>query len=317
MLFLTKSRRVRYILEDVMNFKTIAMLAAAALVAFAPQLRASDGWVDDFEAAKAQAEKEGKDLLLDFTGSDWCGWCIKLHKEVFDHEAFKKDAPKNFILVELDFPRGKKLADKTKAQNDKLAADMGIQGYPTVCLTDSKGRLYARTGYQPGGPEKYLAHLAELRKTRTQRDELFAKADKASGAEKANLLDEALTQLEKAEVNSGYDDVIEQIVTADADNKGGFKSKYETRKKLDGAVKKAESGDMNGALTDVDAIIKQTDLSPAAKQQSYYIKAMLMHHKGDAAATIENLELSQKADPETDRAKEMGKIVEQLKAAKK
>jgi thioredoxin-related protein len=299
-----------------MKVKTFALFTAAMLVAMSSLSQASEGWTDDFEAAKAQAEKEGKDLLLDFTGSDWCGWCIKLHKEVFDQDAFKKDGPKNFILVEVDFPRGKKLADKTKAQNDKLVAELGVQGYPTIYLTDSKGRPYARTGYQPGGPEKYLAHLAELRKVKTQRDELFSKAEKSNGAEKAKYLDEALTQLEKSEISSGYDDVIAQIIAADTDNKGGFKSKYDTRKKLEGAVKKAEGGNMDGALADIDALIKQADLTPAAKQQSYYIKAMLMHHKGDAGGTLENLELSQKADPTSDRAKEMGQIIEQLKAAK-
>lgn len=298
-----------------MKTRLVAVLFAAMLVAFAP-LRAGDGWTDDFEAAKAQAEKEGKDLLLDFTGSDWCGWCIRLHKEVFDQESFKKEAPKNFILVELDFPRGKPLPDKIKNQNAKLAADLGIQGYPTIYLLDAKGRPYAKTGYQPGGPEKYLTHLAELRKSKAQRDELFGKAEKASGMEKAKYLDQALTLLEQSEISGGYDDVIQQIVTADADGKGGLKQKYDTRKKIESIVKKAEGGDMNGAVADIDTLLKAPDNAAATKQHAYYIKAMLMHHKGDMAATLENLELAQKADPKSERAKEMEQIIQQLKAAK-
>ena len=75
-------------------------------------------WHTDFEAAKKQAAKEKKDLLIDFTGSDWCGWCIRLKKEVFDEAAFEKGVADHFVLVELDYPRDKsKLSEKTKAQS--------------------------------------------------------------------------------------------------------------------------------------------------------------------------------------------------------
>ena len=68
---------------------------------------AGEGWMTDFEAAKQKAAAENKDLLVDFTGSDWCGWCIKLVDEVFKHDAFKQGAADNFVLVELDFPQDK------------------------------------------------------------------------------------------------------------------------------------------------------------------------------------------------------------------
>ena len=67
-------------------------------------------WTDNFEAAKAQAVKENKDILIDFTGSDWCGWCIQLKKEVFSTPEFEAAAPKSFVLMEADFPSKKKLA---------------------------------------------------------------------------------------------------------------------------------------------------------------------------------------------------------------
>ena len=99
----------------------LAVIVPVVLLVLSGTAPAGDAeWLDDFEAAKAKAEKDGKDLLLDFTGSDWCSWCGKLKEEVFNTEAFQKEAPKHFVLVELDFPRQKKLAEKVKQQNEKL-----------------------------------------------------------------------------------------------------------------------------------------------------------------------------------------------------
>lgn len=125
----------------------------------------AEGWLTDFEAAKKQAAAEKKDILVDFTGSDWCGWCIRLDKEVFSTDAFK--AQKDFVLVMLDFPRRKELPADEKARNEVLMRQWGVRGFPTIILTNAKGEAYARTGYQPGGPEAYLPHLAELRKQNT------------------------------------------------------------------------------------------------------------------------------------------------------
>ena len=82
---------------------------------------AGDEWMTDFEAAKQKAAAENKDLLVNFTGSDWCSWCIKLVDEVFKHDAFKKGVADNFVLVELDFPQDKsKLDESTQTQNEML-----------------------------------------------------------------------------------------------------------------------------------------------------------------------------------------------------
>ena len=121
----------------------------------------AEGWLTDFEAAKKQAAAEKKDILVDFTGSDWCGWCIKLDKEVFSTPAFK--AQKDFVLVSLDFPRRKEIPADQKAKNEALMRQWGVRGFPTIILTNAKGEAYSQTGYKPGGPEAYLAHLAELR----------------------------------------------------------------------------------------------------------------------------------------------------------
>jgi thioredoxin-related protein len=203
----------------------LASLTAAATFAWAltaSTFAAGDLWVSDFEKAKQTATAEGKDLLIDFTGSDWCSWCIKLRKEVFDLDAFKAAGPKNFVLVELDFPQNKsKLSKETQEQNAKLQRQFGIQGFPSIVLADAQGRPYAKTGYQPGGPENYLPHLDELRAVRAKRDEAWKKAEGAQGVEKAKFLAAGLKVLGDDLVAQHYSKVIAEITALDPKDETG------------------------------------------------------------------------------------------------
>jgi len=190
------------------------------------------GWTHDMTAAMKQAASEKKDLLMDFTGSDWCGWCIRLNKEVFDQDAFKKDAPKKFVLVELDFPQDEsKLAPETKKQNQMWGEKFGVQGFPSIYLADEKGVPYAKTGYQAGGAQKYLDHLNELGKIRVARDQAMASAAKAKGVDKARFLDTALTAVGDELAFSVYADQVKEVVALDAKNAAGLKEKYEDKLK--------------------------------------------------------------------------------------
>jgi len=120
---------------------------------------AKEGWLDDLEKAKAQAKAENKKILLDFTGSDWCGWCKKLDAEVFSQQAWKDYAAKHLVLVEVDFPKGFQLPEATKKQNDALAKKYGIQGYPTIVITSASGAKKGELGYVEGGPEAFIKAL--------------------------------------------------------------------------------------------------------------------------------------------------------------
>ena len=138
------------------------ILGLSALLLAGATALAGSGWETDFDKASKQAKAEGKYLLLDFSGSDWCGWCIRLDKEVFSQDTFQEYAEKNLVSVLLDFPRRKEQSDAEKKQNRDLAEKYGIRGYPTVILLSPEGELVGRTGYQPGGPEKYVEHLAAM-----------------------------------------------------------------------------------------------------------------------------------------------------------
>ena len=122
----------------------------------------SKGWLDNFELAKKEAAAFKQPIFAFFTGSDWCGWCMKLRSEALDTKEFEKFAADNLILFEADFPRDKKISGQVKKQNAELAAKYGVRGYPTVFLLDAEGSELGKTGYQEGGAEAYVKHLKEL-----------------------------------------------------------------------------------------------------------------------------------------------------------
>ncbi|MEY3392969.1 MAG: hypothetical protein RLZZ322_1818 [Verrucomicrobiota bacterium] len=161
-------------------------LAVVALCLSVLTLSAADPvWLTDLDQGMKIAKAEKKAILVDFTGSDWCGWCIRLKKEVFDQKEFAA-ATKDFVLVELDYPQKKQQPPEEKAKNKALAEKFGIEGFPTILLLDANGEPFAQTGYEAGGPVKYLAHLTELLKANTAEGrQAFAQAKKDEGLVRA------------------------------------------------------------------------------------------------------------------------------------
>ena len=118
-------------------------------------------WLTDYAAAKEQALKENKALLLNFTGSDWCPWCIKLDHEVFASAAFQDYARQHLVLVKVDFPSRRELPAAERQQNEQLAARFGIEGFPTVIVLSSREKPLGTLGYTRGGAEEFVSQLAE------------------------------------------------------------------------------------------------------------------------------------------------------------
>ena len=141
--------------------KTVLMVAVLIIPG---TVSASEGWLTDFNKAKAEAAKRNLPILVDFSGSDWCGWCMKLDKEVFSTKAFKDYAKDNFVLLLIDLPRAKPMPQKVREQNNMLARMYGVRGFPTVLILDKDGNVLARTGYQRGGAEAYIAYLKTIKK---------------------------------------------------------------------------------------------------------------------------------------------------------
>ncbi|UUC45837.1 thioredoxin family protein [Flavobacterium cerinum] len=128
-------------------------------------------WHTDIKKAIQLSQQEKKPLFLFFTGSDWCGWCIRLQKEVFQQPEFGIWAKENVILVELDFPRRKALAPEIQQTNNQLMQLFGVRGYPTVWFvnaTEKEGKVnfekLGSSGYVAGGPEVWLKGANQILK---------------------------------------------------------------------------------------------------------------------------------------------------------
>ena len=136
---------------------------AAAILATATLAFGSEGWMTDWEAAKAKSKEEKKPILICLTGSDWCGWCIKLEKEVFSKKEFQDFAKENLILMEADYPKKKEQPAELKKQNAALEKKYLKGGYPTVFLLDAEGeKLSDDLGEFGHDPEKWIVKLKEL-----------------------------------------------------------------------------------------------------------------------------------------------------------
>ena len=207
-----------------------AVPAETPAAASAEKTSTPAGWTDDFEAAKKQASQEGKDLFVVFSGSDWCGWCVRLEEEVFSKNGFTEKISETFVPVFIDSPQDKsRLSALAKKQNPELVDRYRIQGYPTVLLLDAEGDVFAQTGYAAGGPEKYLQAVAEMQENGKNSPEYKARKAVAAvpenDARRAEKLDAVLAPL-SAEAQLANVEYVEEVLAADPDGKRGFRAKY-------------------------------------------------------------------------------------------
>ena len=123
-------------------------------------------WVNNLEQAEQTAQKEHKLILLNFSGSDWCGPCIRMHKEIFDSEEFLKFTNNHLVMVNADFPRMKKnqLSKDQQKSNDLLAEKYNSEGnFPCTLLLDSHGKvLYAWKGFYNKGAESFTYEVKQI-----------------------------------------------------------------------------------------------------------------------------------------------------------
>jgi protein disulfide-isomerase len=147
----------------VKNLATTVLIALGSL--WAASAYADSPWVTDYKKAQDEAKANHKFVLLDFTGSDWCGYCIQLDRAILSKPEFKDYATKNLILVEIDFPRRKPQPVETRKQNQELAERYQIEGFPTLVILDGEGKTVWRyEGLYMGGIAAFLAELDRARK---------------------------------------------------------------------------------------------------------------------------------------------------------
>lgn len=174
--------------------QSLSLLAASLLLL--PAFGAE--WMDNFNAAKKKAQTEKKLILMDFTGSDWCGWCIRLRHDVLDKPEFEAYAKDKFILMEVDCPRKKQLSKKLQKQNQQLCGQYHISGFPTVLVVNADGAVVGGfNGYQ-----KQEGVQAALDKA-IRNNEAIKAAKKLPAAKQKAALNEVYLGMEKAVREAG------------------------------------------------------------------------------------------------------------------
>jgi len=137
------------------------ILSAAALLVLGSFASAAE-WMTDYAKALNQAKQQNKPVLMNFTGSDWCTWCIRLDKEVFSAQSFSDYAAQKLILLKIDFPNFKELPAAETAQNQKLASQFGVDAFPTVIILKPNGTKAGELSYMPGGPKAFISALEKV-----------------------------------------------------------------------------------------------------------------------------------------------------------
>lgn len=133
----------------------------AAAPAYVERPVAKPVWHTDFDSGQRAARASNRPMLVNFTGSDWCRYCILLKEEVFDGDEFARWA-QDYVLVEIDFPLVSRQPREIEEQNDRLAEKYRIQGYPTVILMHPDGKEIGRLGYARGGAKVFIGHAERL-----------------------------------------------------------------------------------------------------------------------------------------------------------
>ena len=248
-----------------MSMKHLLFAAAAfsAVALFATSTPA--GWTDDFDAAKARAKSEGKLLLVDFSGSDGCGWCKKLDKEVFAEPEFLAGVTNDYVLVMVDSPSNKSLlSEKAKEQNPKLVRKYKVSGFPTVLIMDSDGEVVEKAGYRRGGPRPYVEYLQGVKKSAAGYIALSAAIANLKKGDPARLakIDEFLSGLDNEQLESRAA-LAEELLANDPDGK--YAAKYPVLsvvKPIKEKLRNVFSGLNDEFAKRISAAAKEADVKP-------------------------------------------------------
>ena len=126
----------------------VCLLTVLTVSLFAQELQ----WQQNFDNALRLSKESGKPVFAFFTGSDWCGWCIRLDREILSKQEMKKYLNDNFILFKADFPQKNPPPADIMMKNRGLMEKYSVRGYPTIIITDASGKALGKTGYMRGGP---------------------------------------------------------------------------------------------------------------------------------------------------------------------
>lgn len=303
------------------NLRQLFIVAAFALLSVSVQSQmahAADVWTTDLAAAKAQAAAEKKDILILFTGSTWCPYCIKLNDKVLSQASFEADAPKDFVLVKIDFPKDLKTSSK---ESLALAQQYGIQGFPTVILADEAGSSYAQTEYFKGiNAQVYLGHLKVMKDDATSARQKFAEGDASADdmvkAQKYHEAIELMTDNGAPIIN--FIKQVKHIAVKDTNDTLLFSGSVSYRTVYVSLVTQvvsnlARAGELMKAHAVVDLLLAEITLKAEEKQAVLFgLKGRLYELQGDAKKAIETYKEAIAAAPTSKLAAQIEAYIKEL-----
>ncbi len=262
--------------------KALRFLLPAALVA--PAFAAE--WMTDLPAAQAKAAAEDKAVLVDFTGSDWCGWCIKLRQNVLDKPEFEAYAKDKFVLVEIDIPNGDKITPEQRKTNEALCKKFGISGFPTLLVLTPQGEV---AGGFVGGRQNLAAVQEPLDQALKMVEEL-QKAQQLEGNAKLKALLAVYNSLPDG-VQKSAESLREQIIAADAEDTTGFRRQQEVKAQMQAIHEEvASSGEKEKIIATLDQWLEKA--YQENKSAIYLLKSNVLMY---AAEVEEDLDAAEEA----------------------
>lgn len=210
------------------------------------------------DSAKPIAKEQGRDIMLEFTGKEWCPPCIHLRTKILETEEFEKAAGDKYVLVEVIFPRlpaaVSAIPEEQRNANEQLLVYHRIEtGLPTVLMLDADGLPYAQIAGARRTTADYLKELEKAAAVRAARDAAFARARGLQGIERATALAEGLNAVPE-NCRDKYTDIVNEINSLDPQNTLGY-ARVLTRQanfRKQEAALKAITDKMRGHFTDGD-----------------------------------------------------------------
>jgi len=278
-------------------------------------------WFSDYDKAAATAAKEGKDLLLVFTGTDWIQICKVFYQNVLSSPDFSGPVAHKFVLVKLEYEKRPGGTDpKTATRNRMLQSIYRVRGFPTVLLTDAKGRLYGINGYQPVAAKDYAGVIMAMYREKQKNFDLMATARSLSGLEKAKTLSKGIPRLPGNLSARFYRPEMEAAIAADPDNASGAISTY---RKLVADVQYADemaqlrqNVEWSKMLKLSDKYISDQKLVGQTMQRVLMNKVAIYGHLKNNEGAVKTLLKIVKVDPESKLGKNAQNVLDKYRVEK-
>ena len=263
------------------------------LAALVPALAAE--WMTDLEAAKAKAAAENKAVLIDFTGSDWCGWCIRLRKQVLDTPAFETYAKDKFVLMEVDVPQNPKFNPELRKRNEQLCEQFSVDGFPTIMVITPQGEVVGGfSGFKPTVDDAAKTLNAALATAG-----LLKKAESQQGAEQLTTLVQAYKSIPE-DFHRQVAPLRQRIVALDPQDTTGMVRQQrvlEQREALAAALPAAQTPAEALAIVDKALATAEPENKPGLLQLKFQILLTSAQNVDDVKAAAAAGREAMQADP--------------------